>query len=77
MANGDPAIIESARRHAISDEDMRHAFSNPIRVFKFDEGMTMVVGGSRTGALLEVGVHYEETGPVIVHAMPARDRFLR
>ncbi len=77
MSDGEPEIIGSARRHAISDDDMRHAFSNPIRIFKFDEGLTVVVGGTRTGALLEVGVVYEESGPVIVHAMPARDRFLR
>jgi len=36
----------------------------------------MLVGGDTTGALCEIGVVYEETGPVIVHAMSARDTFL-
>ncbi len=39
--------------------------------------MTMLVGGSASGALLEVGVVEGTDGSVIVHAMPARERFLR
>jgi hypothetical protein len=38
----------------------------------------MYVGADRSGRLLEVGVvRDEENRPVIVHAMPARRRFLR
>jgi hypothetical protein len=40
--------------------------------------MTIFVGPDRSARLLEVGVVYADYGtPVIVHAMPARPRFLR
>jgi len=28
----DPIIAESARKHGVSDEDILHAYANPIRV---------------------------------------------
>lgn len=55
---------------------MLHAYDNPIRVFQLDEGLTMLVGGGTSGALYEIGVADATTGAVIVHAMPARERFL-
>jgi hypothetical protein len=56
---------------------MLHAYANPIRVFELDESLTMLVGGGVTGALLEVGVIGADDGRmVIVHAMPAREKFL-
>jgi hypothetical protein len=43
-----------------------------------DEGLTMLVGPDRTGAtFIEVGVVDSDEGPVVVHAMPARPRFMR
>lgn len=56
---------------------MLHAYANPIRVFELDEGLTMLIGSGVAGALHEIGVVQASTGAVIVHAMPARDRFLR
>lgn len=38
--------------------------------------MTMLIGGSTSGALLEIGVVEGADGSVIVHAMPAREKFL-
>jgi hypothetical protein len=29
----------------VSEEDILHAYANPIRVFDLDEGFTMVIGG--------------------------------
>lgn len=55
----DPVIVASARKHGIPDEDMLHAYRNPIRVFELDD-----LGGAE-------GIEF------IVHAMPARDKFLR
>lgn len=72
-----PIIAPSARRHAVSDRDILHAYANPIRAFELDEGLTMLIGSAVSGALHEVGVVEAATGPVIVHAMPARDKFLR
>lgn len=72
----EPVIAESARKHGVADEDILHAFRNPIRLWPVDEGMTMFVGPDRAAGLLEVGVVSAAT-PVIVHAMVARAKFLK
>ena len=70
-------IAPSARKHGISDDDMRHALRNPIRTADLGDGLTMFVGAARDGTtLLEVGVADSDSGPVIVHAMRARPKFL-
>jgi hypothetical protein len=71
----DPVILASARRHGISDEDMLHAYRNPIRVFEFDE-LTIVIGPDQAARLLEVGIAPAEGIEFVVHAMFARDKFL-
>ena len=71
----DPVILASARKHQISDDDMLHAYRNPIRVFDLD-GLTMLIGPDTAARLIEVGVSEAEGFEFIVHAMPARDRFL-
>ena len=70
----DPVILESARKHGISDHDMLHAYRNPIRVL---DGLIMLIGGDEAGRLLEVGVAEAEGVEFIVHAMSAREQFLR
>lgn len=72
-----PIIAASARKHGVSDEDMLHAYANPIRVFDLDDGLTMVIGANRAAIVFEVGVVDGTIAPVIVHAMRARDKFLR
>jgi hypothetical protein len=72
----DPVILQSARKHEISDADMLHAYRHPIRVFVIDD-LVMLVGGDEAGRLLEVGVAEAEGVEFIVPAMPARQRFLR
>ncbi|WP_276320674.1 hypothetical protein [Phytoactinopolyspora endophytica] len=42
-----------------------------------DEGMVMYIGPDRSGGLLEVGTVDWYGTIAIVHAMSARDRFLR
>lgn len=66
-------IWGSARKHGVDDADMRHAVEFAIREIRFDDGMTIFIGTDRAGRLLEVGVGSKNT---IVHAMPARDKFL-
>ncbi len=73
----EPVIAPSARKHGVTDQDMLHAYANPIRVFDLDNGFTMLIGGDVAGSLHEIGVVEAATGSVIVHAMPARDKFLR
>ncbi len=73
----EPIIADSARKHGVTDEDMLHAYRNPIRLFELEEGFAMIIGASRTAIVLEVGVVQGGTVSVIVHAMRAREKFLR
>jgi hypothetical protein len=72
----DPTIPASARRHGVGDDDMLHAYQHPIRVFE-GNGLVMLIGVDQAGRLLEIGVASAEGIDFIVHAMPARPRFLR
>jgi hypothetical protein len=49
-------IAESARKHGVSDEDIRHAYAHPIRVFGLDEGRTMIIGANQAAIIYEIGV---------------------
>lgn len=73
----DPIIAESARKHGVSDDDVMHAYAHPIRVFDLDDGFTMIIGANLAAVIFEIGVIDGVTSPVIVHAVNARDRFLR
>ena len=72
-----PSIASSAHRHGVEDKEMLHAFDNPILVEYLDEHLVMLVGADSAGNLLEIGVADQPSGPVIVHAMRARRRYLR
>ncbi len=74
------ATIRSSRRApqaCVSDEDILHAYANPIRVFDLDEGFTMVIGANLAAIIYEIGVVDGVSASVIVHAMRAREKFLR
>ena len=72
----DPVVLSSARRHGLTDDDIVHAYRNPIRVFLLDD-LTMLIGATASGQLLEVGIATVEGIELVVHAMPARQQFLR
>jgi hypothetical protein len=72
----DLVIADSAYKHGVSKEDIRHAYAHPIRVFDLDEGFTMVIGSNRAAVIYEIGVVEGVLAPV-VHAMRAREKFLR
>lgn len=72
-----PIIAESARKHGVSDEDMLQVYANPFRVFELDEGFTMLIGANHAAIIFEVGIVDGAETPVIVHAMRAREKFLR
>ena len=67
--------MASARKHQVSDDDMLHAYRNPIRVFDLGE-LDMLIGPDAAARMLEIGVSEAEGIDFIVQAMPARDRFL-
>ncbi len=70
-----PIIAASAFKHGISEEDIMHAYRNPIRGY-LQGDRVLLVGGDWSGNLLEIGVEAGEEHDIIIHAMPARDRFL-
>lgn len=72
-----PLIATSARKHGIRDDDMIQAFDHPIVVDDLDDDFTMFVGADTAGNILGVGVIDGADGPIIVHAMPARPKYLR
>lgn len=42
-----------------------------------DPDVTMFIGPSRAGEPLEIGVVTDEDGSAVIHAMSARDKFLK
>lgn len=71
----DPVVLAVARRHRVTDDEMFHAYRNPIRVLDLD-GLIMLIGPDQAARLLEIGVVEAEGIEFIVHAMPARAKFL-
>ena len=71
----DPVVLESARKHEVSDDDMLHAYRNPIRFFDLED-LVMLIGPDRSARLIEIGVDRSEGIEFIVHAMAARAKFL-
>jgi hypothetical protein len=71
-----PAILASARKHGIADDDMIHAYRHAIRSLDVDN-FVMCIGPNRHGNLLEIGHTTDRNTVRIFHAMPARHKFLR
>ncbi len=75
--DGEPTIAPSAGRHGIDHADILHAFDHPMWIEHLDERLLVVVGPDATGQLLEIGSVEWLDGPVVVHAMHARAKYLR
>lgn len=72
-----PIIAPSAFKHGLSEDEILHTYRNPFRVWDLGDGFMMIVGPNRAAIFLEVGYVESEQAHVIVHAMRARERFLR
>ena len=71
-------VEPSARKHNVDDDDMTHAFRRHWRAFETDDPtVTMFIGPARSGDPLEVGVVDDNNGMAVIHAMPARPKFLK
>ncbi|UUZ57890.1 hypothetical protein [Nocardioides sp. B-3] len=72
-----PIIVVSALKHGLTKEEILHAYRHPVRVWDLGDGFTMIVGPNQAAIFPEVG--YVDGGEtfVIVHAMKAREKFLR
>ena len=73
----DPIIARSALKHGLSEADILHAYHHPIRAWDMGDGFTMLLGANQVALILEVGYIQGMTAIVIVHAMRAREKFLR
>lgn len=70
-------VESSARKHGVSDNDMKHAIRFHWRAFQTDDPeVTMFIGPSTSGVPLEVGGVTDDDGTAVIHAMAARDKFL-
>jgi hypothetical protein len=77
MVVGEPIIAPSAFKHGLQREDILHAYRNPLRVWDLGDGFTMMIGANSAAIILEVGYVESDVAMVIVHAMRAREKFLR
>ena len=76
--DSEPVILESAHRHGVSEGDMLHTYKNALFATDVGEGVTIYVGPAAPGhPFLEIGVAAWYGELTIVHAMPARAKFLR
>lgn len=73
----DPIIAQSALKHGLAEDEILHAYRNPVRVWDLGDGFTLMIGANAAAIILEVGYVHGSTAVVIVHAMAARERFLR
>jgi hypothetical protein len=72
-------ILPSARKHGISDDDIRHAFENAVASITIPDqpDFTMVIGPDQAAQLLEIGVLADDDNDYVIHSMPARSRYLK
>ena len=73
----DPVIAPSALKHGVDEDQILHAYRNPVRIWDLGDGFTMILGPNQAAVFLEVGYVQGEHVHVIVHAMLAREKFLR
>ena len=66
-----------ALKHGLGEEEILHAYRTPIRAWDLGDGFTMIVGANQAAITLEIGYIQGSTAIVIVHAMRAREKFLR
>lgn len=70
-------IADSARKHGIPDEDIRHAVRMALRTISQDTDRILFIGPNRAAQLLEVVVLDPDDDPVAIHAMRLRPQFNR
>jgi hypothetical protein len=70
-------LAPSAFKHGLAEAEILHAYRNPIRVWDLGDGFTTVIGANAAAVVLEIGYVEGDTAVIIVHAMRARQKFLR
>jgi hypothetical protein len=72
-------ILPSARKHGVSDDDIRHAVLNALAAIRptTQPGFVMFVGPDQNTNMLEIGVLDDDDEEYVIHAMRARPQYLR
>jgi hypothetical protein len=69
-------IHESARRHGVADEEIRHAVTHAMVIEDQDDDTRLYLGAGTAGALLEVlTIRREDGTELVIHAMPMRSKY--
>ena len=71
-------IAASARKHGIADDDILHAWENAIRYVEYEdagEDRLLVIGPTRSGAVLELVAVPVVVPTRIIHADNLRPKF--
>lgn len=72
-------ILASARRHGISEDDIRHAVENAVAGGQGadESSFMMLVGPDQSGNILEIGIVVTDDIEYAIHAMRARTQYLK
>ena len=73
-------IHDSARKHGVADQDIRHAIDHALAIEDAgeDPDRWLLIGPDPAGNLLEVVVLITAEGTqIVIHAMPMRDKYAR
>ncbi|MFE7505367.1 hypothetical protein [Promicromonospora sp. NPDC057488] len=69
-------ILDSARKHGVTDEQIMAALQVPYRQYRQGVDRLLVIGADHSSQLLElVVVDPESDDPCVIHAMKMRKKF--
>jgi hypothetical protein len=69
-------IHQSARKHGIADEDIKHAVTHALAIDDTHDDARLYIGPARNAALLEVlTIPTIEGSELAIHAMPMRRKY--
>ncbi len=66
-------IAPSARKHGVTDQDIRHALKHHWMIRNTDNpAISIYIGPSQAALFLEIGLLYKADRVIVIHAMTAR-----
>jgi transcriptional/translational regulatory protein YebC/TACO1 len=70
-------LLASAKKHGITNENVRHAVANALSVDEVDEDPIryLILGPDTIGNLVEIVVLDRPNGPCVIHAMKMREKY--
>jgi hypothetical protein len=71
------AIHPAARRHGLTDGDIRHGVTNAMSIDDQDENLRLYLGPARNADLLEIVTVVQANGhELAIHAMTMRSKYI-